>query len=141
VVECVVAPRDIILNNSVTRAHISGSKPTPMSFKCFPLMGCQQGTCVYQRGQRPLALHRPLDRHMHRPSSYSSIIEGCIHFYKPTTKCSSDFSSTSSSRQRRNIYGCHLCACVTVHSSFLIMFSLLEWTSMSPHFLPSKRLF
>jgi hypothetical protein len=33
VVERVVAPKDTILNSIVTRAHISGSKPTPMSFK------------------------------------------------------------------------------------------------------------
>jgi hypothetical protein len=28
----VVAPRDTIINGIVTRAHISGSNPTPMSF-------------------------------------------------------------------------------------------------------------
>jgi hypothetical protein len=33
VVEHVVAPRDIILNGIMTHAHISGSNPTPMSFK------------------------------------------------------------------------------------------------------------
>jgi hypothetical protein len=33
VVEHVVAPRDTILNGIVTRAHISGSKPIPISFK------------------------------------------------------------------------------------------------------------
>jgi hypothetical protein len=32
VVERVVTPRDTIINGIVTRAHISGSKPTPMSF-------------------------------------------------------------------------------------------------------------
>jgi hypothetical protein len=33
VVDTVVAPREIILNDLVTDAHINGSKPTPMSFK------------------------------------------------------------------------------------------------------------
>jgi hypothetical protein len=36
VVERVVAPKDTILNGIVTRAHISGSKPTPMSFNLMP---------------------------------------------------------------------------------------------------------
>jgi hypothetical protein len=38
-VEHVVAPRDTILNGIVTRAHISGSKPTPMSFKILKPKG------------------------------------------------------------------------------------------------------
>lgn len=31
VVECVVTPKETILNGFMTDAHISGSKPTPMS--------------------------------------------------------------------------------------------------------------
>jgi hypothetical protein len=44
----VVAPRDTILNGIVTRAHISGSKPTPMSFKFFSPRGVGQSVteCV-----------------------------------------------------------------------------------------------
>ena len=47
-VERVVAPRDTILNGIVTRAHISGSKPTPMSFKFFSPRGVGQSVteCV-----------------------------------------------------------------------------------------------
>jgi len=35
VVECVAAPRDIILNGIVNRPHISGSKSIPASFENF----------------------------------------------------------------------------------------------------------
>jgi hypothetical protein len=84
---------------------------------------------------------RPRDRHMHRPSSFiPTMSDGNIHFYEPSTKCSSVPSSVFSSGRWRNDYGHHLCVCATIHSGFLIMLSLLGWTSMSPHFLSNNPL-